>query len=110
MGTNGTDGAIHLMLEEQRFGIERITESQDQVETGHDFTFEPLVNRIAFGIARELASAVKQLEHHIGGEAGKLAEAVERRLDSIYRVGIGGDGRSHRADRSTGVASGDRVE
>lgn len=83
MGTNGTDGAIHLMLEEQRFGIERINASQDEVETGPDFTFEPVVNRIAFGIARELSSAVKQLEHHIGGEARKLAEAVERRLDSF---------------------------
>jgi chromosome segregation ATPase len=83
MGTNGTDGAAHLMVEEQSFGIERINGCQDQVETGHDFAFEPLVNRIAFGIARELASAVKQVEHHIGGEARKLAEAVEHRLDSF---------------------------
>ena len=30
MGTNGTDSAIHLMLEEQRFGIERINASQDR--------------------------------------------------------------------------------
>jgi chromosome segregation ATPase len=83
MGTNGTDGAVHLMLEEQSFDIERAHGSQDQVETGDDFAFEPLVSRIAFGIARELASAIKQLEHHIGSEARKLGEAVERRLDSL---------------------------
>src|SRR5271163_3164417 len=83
MGTNGTDGAVHLMLEEQSFGIERANGSLDQVETGNDFEFAPLVNRIAFGIARELAAAIKQLEDHVGGEARRLGEAVERRLESL---------------------------
>ncbi len=44
--------------------------------------FGPLVNRIALGLAKELASAIKELEHQVAVESRRAAEAVERRLDS----------------------------
>jgi len=87
MAANGTDGAIHLMVEEEGFGMGRFNGSQDASQdhagTADEFQFAPLVNRIAFGIARELAAAVKQLEDHVGSEVRRLGEGVERRLDSL---------------------------
>jgi septal ring factor EnvC (AmiA/AmiB activator) len=82
MGTNGTDIAAHLMLEEQQFGIERIDQNQDHAEADY-FPLRPLVDKIAFDIAKGLVAAVKELEHHIAGESRKVGEAVERRLDLL---------------------------
>src|SRR5580704_16199439 len=83
MGTNGTDSAVHLMLEEQGLDIERLNGSLEEAHNGDGFAFDPLVNKIAFSIARELAAAVKQLEDHVGSEARRLGEEIERRLDSL---------------------------
>jgi chromosome segregation ATPase len=87
MAANGTDGAIHLMVEQEGFGMGSFNgsqdESRDHADTGDEFRFAPLVNRIAFGIARELAAVIKQLEDHIGGEVRRLGESVEHRLDSL---------------------------
>jgi DNA anti-recombination protein RmuC len=85
MGTNGTDGAAHLMLEED--GIERIDRSRSQVETAGDFRLSALVDKIAFDIARGLVEAVKELDHHIGSETRRLGEAVESGLDSL-QIGL----------------------
>lgn len=87
MGTNGTDIAAHLMLEEQQFGIEGIDRRQDQVEAADYLSLGPLVDKIAFDIARGLVAAVKELEHHIAGENRKFGEVVERRLDSM-QIGL----------------------
>src|ERR1700691_5666127 len=83
MGTNGTDIGADLMLEAEKFAIEGVDRSQDQVDTADNFLFGPLVDKIAFGIARSLVGAVKELEHHVANEARKAGEAVERRLDSL---------------------------
>ncbi len=87
MGTNGTDIAAHLAIEEANVDIERIDWSQDQAETADSFSLGPLVDKIAFDIARGLIAAVKELEHHIAGETRKVGDAVERRLDSL-RMGL----------------------
>jgi chromosome segregation ATPase len=48
-----------------------------------DFVLAPLVDKIAFGIAKGLVEAVRELERHIAGENHKLADAVDRRLDTL---------------------------
>ncbi len=83
MGTNGTDIAAHLMLEEEKYGIERTDGSQERVEIAADSHFGPLVDKIALGIARALVRAVKDLEYHVANEARKAGEAAEHRLDSL---------------------------
>src|SRR5580658_8102445 len=80
MGTNGTDSAVHLMFEEDGLGAGTSDGSRDQTDASDSFAFDPFVNRIALGIARELATDVKQLEHHVDSEVRRLEEAVERRL------------------------------
>jgi chromosome segregation ATPase len=48
-----------------------------------DFALAPLVDKIAFGIARGLVVAVKELEQHIASETRKVGDAVDRRLDAL---------------------------
>jgi chromosome segregation ATPase len=48
-----------------------------------DFVLAPLVDKIAYGIARGLVVAVKELEQHIASETRKVGEAVDRRLDAL---------------------------
>jgi len=107
MGTNGTDGAAHLMLEED--GIERIDRSRSQVETAGDFRLSALVDKIAFDIARGLVEAVKELDHHIGSETRRLGEAVEIGLDSL-QLGLRELSRFAEEQRSTNEAVQNRVQ
>jgi hypothetical protein len=55
----------------------------DPEETAEDFVLAPLVDKIAYGIARGLVVAVKELEQHIASETRKVGDAVERRLDTL---------------------------
>src|SRR4051794_39580628 len=43
----------------------------------------PLVDHVAYGFARVLVTAMKELEIHIGNENRKLGENVGERLDSL---------------------------
>jgi chromosome segregation ATPase len=53
------------------------------VEDTADFALGPLVDKIAYSIARGLVVAVKELEDHIGSETRKVGDAVDRRLDTL---------------------------
>jgi uncharacterized coiled-coil protein SlyX len=55
----------------------------EPVETARDFALAPLVDKIAYGIARGLIVAVKELEQHIASETRKVGDAVDRRLDML---------------------------
>jgi chromosome segregation ATPase len=43
----------------------------------------PLVDKIAYGFARGLVVALKELENHIASETRKVGESVGRRLDTL---------------------------
>jgi chromosome segregation ATPase len=47
------------------------------------FALAPLVDRIAFSMARGLVVAMKELEDHIANETRKVGDAVDRRLDIL---------------------------
>lgn len=83
METNGIETVAQLMREENGFDIEGIDQSNGHGESADYSSFGPLVNRIAFGIAREIAVAIKELEHHVETEVRKSGEAGERRLNSF---------------------------
>jgi ABC-type transporter Mla subunit MlaD len=53
------------------------------LEITEDFALAPLVNKIAYGLARGLVVAMKELENHISSETQKLGDAVDRRLDLL---------------------------
>lgn len=55
----------------------------DNGAPGADFALGPLVDKIAYSIARGLVVAVKELEDHIGSETRKVGDAVDRRLDTL---------------------------
>ena len=55
----------------------------DTAEITEDFVLAPLVDKIAYGIAQGLVAAVKELEQHIACETRKVADAVDRRLDTF---------------------------
>jgi chromosome segregation ATPase len=55
----------------------------DAIETGEAFALAPLVDKIAYGIAKGLVVAVKELEHHIASETRKVGDSVDRRLDML---------------------------
>ncbi len=53
------------------------------LEAAEDFSLAPLVNKIAYGLARGLVVAMKELENHISSETRKVGDAVDRRLETI---------------------------
>jgi chromosome segregation ATPase len=48
-----------------------------------ELALAPLVDHVAYGFARVLVAAMKELETHIGNENRKLGENVGERLDSL---------------------------
>jgi chromosome segregation ATPase len=66
-------------------GADRLRSSGEikPVEGAADFALAPLVDKIAYSIARGLVVAVKELEDHIGSETRKVGDAVDRRLDTL---------------------------
>jgi chromosome segregation ATPase len=82
--------ADYLKPEADSFGIpprppaNGAPESDHSVpDTAQDFALAPLVDKIAYGIARGLVVAVKELEQHIANETRKVGDAVDRRLDTL---------------------------
>lgn len=55
----------------------------DQTEAADNFALAPLVDKIAYGIARGLVVAMKELENHIATETRKVGDNVDRRLDIL---------------------------
>lgn len=86
MGTNGTDIAADLKLEEGMVRLPKPGSNQAPANlagvTG-DFALAPLVDKIAYGIARGLVVAMKELEDHIASETRKVGDSVDRRLDTL---------------------------
>src|SRR5689334_6156254 len=90
MGTNGTDIVTDARLGEESLrhlaagSLDRppvrkraldylALDGGPTPETdAEDFALRPLVDRIAYGIARGLIVAVKELEHHIAAETRKV--------------------------------------
>jgi hypothetical protein len=104
MRTNGTKIAAEPEFEEEISGTQTMdhgqllpawdrtpstkrapakTETETEIRHDDDFALAPLVDKIAFGIARGLVVAMKELEHHIASETRKVGDAVERRLDTL---------------------------
>jgi hypothetical protein len=101
-GTNGT-AVIEPGIEEDRFARQTMeyglplptrdrtpaaryasdNRPHDASESGDDFVLAPLVDKIAFGIARGLVVAMKELEQHIASETRKVGDTVGRRLDAL---------------------------
>jgi chromosome segregation ATPase len=53
-------------------------------QEAEDFALAPLVDKVAYGIARGLVVAVKELEQHIASETRKVGDAVDRRLETLH--------------------------
>jgi chromosome segregation ATPase len=97
MGTNGTEMALEARLEEDlsridKRGIDnrildaahlRSPDATDAATIPENFVLAPLVDKIAYGIARGLVVAMKELEDHIANETRKLGDSVDRRLDTL---------------------------
>src|ERR1051325_5552538 len=52
-------------------------------EAAQDVALAPLVDKIAYGLARGLVIAMKELENHIASETRKVSENLGRRLDTL---------------------------
>lgn len=87
----------------------RSTGGADPVETAEDFVLAPLVDKIAYGIARGLVAAVKELEQHIASETRKVGDAVERRLDTL-QISLQELSQFVGEQRSTNVAVQDQLQ
>ena len=100
MATNGLEmavdripafGPIDKTLERKRVLDSRVSEADhagaesvaEPADAARDFALAPLVDKIAYGIARGLVVAVKELEQHIASETRKVGETVDRRLDTV---------------------------
>jgi chromosome segregation ATPase len=77
MGINGTNGTDFVTEPRLRAPAEA------GPSESADFALAPLVDKIAYSIARGLVVAVKELEDHIGSETRKVGDAVDRRLDAL---------------------------
>jgi chromosome segregation ATPase len=49
----------------------------------YDLALAPLVDKIAYGLAKGLVVAMKELEDHIASETRKVSDSVGKRLDSL---------------------------
>jgi chromosome segregation ATPase len=58
---------------------------QEELANGsvHELALGPLVDKIAYGLAKGLVVAMKELENHIASETRKVSESVGRRLDVL---------------------------
>ena len=91
MATNGT--TIESLQEEAaRHGLRAFdnrlpnggyVRSAEPAEPARELALAPLVDKIAYGIARGLVVAMKELEDHIASETRKVGDSVDRRLDVL---------------------------
>jgi len=52
-------------------------------DAAQDFALASLVDKIAYGIARGLVVAIKELEQHIASETRKVSDNVDRRMEIL---------------------------
>jgi chromosome segregation ATPase len=92
MATNTTDTVAERPLAEEIFRLQRLDgeptlkngkENGAGIEPGEGLALAPLVDKIAYGIARGLVVAMKELENHIASETRKVGDSVGRRLDTL---------------------------
>jgi len=94
MGTNGIETPTAPWLEGEAFRAHTLERPPAPPETeadrarglreaAADLALAPLVDKIAFGLARGLVIALKELETHIASETRKVGESVGRRLDTL---------------------------
>jgi len=93
MGTNGIETATSPWLEEEAFRVQKVDRApapETEADRSHvipeatgDLKLAPLVDKIAFGLARGLVIAMKELENHIASETRNVGESVGRRLDTL---------------------------
>jgi chromosome segregation ATPase len=81
----------------------------DPVETAEDFVLAPLVDKIAYGIARGLVVAMKELENHIASETRKVGDTVDRRLDTL-QISLQDLSLFVREQRATNIATQDQLQ
>jgi hypothetical protein len=98
MATNATEMVAERRLAEEVFrpkkaGREpaaqietedlRLAERGGPRETGQELALAPLVDKVAYGLARVLVVAMQELENHIAAEARKVGDTVGQRLDTL---------------------------
>jgi hypothetical protein len=91
-GESGADiGAERHHLEAGRTSERRRSEAEElrptdgggSTEAIEELVLAPLVDRVAYGLAKVLVFAVRELETHIAGETRKVGDTVGRRLDTL---------------------------
>ena len=91
MATNGTHVADEPRLDEELFRAQKVDArlnakapaGENSADADTDLALAPLVDKIAYGIARGLVTAMKELEAHIASETRKVGESVGTRLDTM---------------------------
>jgi chromosome segregation ATPase len=70
-------------LDQYVAGKPALERGNDSTQAAKGFALAPLVDKIAYGIARGLVVAIRELEEHIVSETRKVGDAVDRRLDAL---------------------------
>lgn len=72
-------------LDGMRSGMEepRPADGAGSKDAIQEFALAPLVDTVAYGIAKVLVVAVRELENHIARETRKVGDTVGRRLDTL---------------------------
>src|ERR1044071_4653814 len=83
MATTTTDLSAERPLAEEIFSVKNGRESGSALESDPKLALAPLVDKIAWGIAKGLVVAMKELENHIAAETRKVGDSVGRRLDTM---------------------------
>jgi chromosome segregation ATPase len=90
MATNTTDRMAEHWLEAEAFrayAADRPANGKSVGENGADaapaMALAPLVDKIAYGLARGLVVALKELENHIASETRKVGDAVGKQLSTL---------------------------
>lgn len=90
MTTNTTESMAEHWLEAEGFrphSPERPTNGktagENGAEWGSQLALAPLVDKIAYGLARGLVVALKELENHIASETRKVGDAVGRQIGTL---------------------------
>lgn len=88
MATNAIEMAVDQAqtvgsLDQNAVGKPAPERGNDSTQAAKGFALAPLVDKIAYGIARGLVVAIRELEEHIVSETRKVGDAVDRRLDAL---------------------------
>lgn len=86
MATNVTEMAAEHWFEAEGVRAHHTngkSENGAEREAAAQLALAPLVDKIAYGFARGLVVALKELENHIASETRKVGDTVGRRLDTL---------------------------